>query len=90
MKPWDRGFGEDDFVEGLDDELDELGIDYTIPRAALEDDPPVAPPQRRLPQQAQKAARVRPMSPTMAARNADVASILVTKYDGSQTLFVRR
>lgn len=118
MDPWDqdREYGLDefeDFVEGLDDEQDELGIDYTARHGGaqpLEDAPTsqavTAPAQqasarqlavaralqaqRSSQAQGQRKARVRPMSPTMAARNEDVTSILVTKLDGSQTLFVRR
>lgn len=100
--PWnqDGGLDEDDYVEGIDDEDDELGVDFHTP---LEDVPEPEPP-RQLPARARaprpvsrpnkgqgpKKFRIRAMSPRMAARSKGVASILVTKDDGSQVLLVRK
>lgn len=99
--PWeqDGGLDEDDFVEGVDDEDDELGVDFHTP---IEDAPeppprqlpaPRARPQGRpvgMPSRAPKKFRIRAMSARMAARSNGVVSILVTKADGSQVLLVRK
>lgn len=48
MNPWDQddGLDGDDFVEGVDDEDEELGIDYTARHGGampMEDEPPSPP-----------------------------------------------
>lgn len=99
--PWnqDGGLDDDDYVEGIDDEDDELGVDFHTP---IEDAPEPEPrqlparahrPQRlpvSRPNQGPKKFRIRAMSARMAARSKGVASILVTKDDGSQVLLVRK
>jgi hypothetical protein len=108
--PWDQddGLDGDDFVEGIDDEDEELGIDYTARHGGahdLEDDDEPAPlghhngKHHPRPQPQRKRAlrgpdgrkfRIRRMSPKMAARSPNVATILITKNDGSQVLIVRK
>lgn len=106
MDPWnqDGGMDDDDFVDGIDDEDDELGIDYTAraggvhpledaanaahaPRSAVQRPAPYRGPA--LQPFKQPKARIRRMSPQMAARSPGVSSILITKLDGSQVLLVK-
>jgi len=102
--PWnqDGGLDDDDYVEGVDDEDDELGVDFHAPiEDAPEPEPrqlparaarPARAPGRAVsrPNQGSKKFRIRAMSARMAARSKGVASILVTKDDGSQVLLVRK
>lgn len=101
-QPWDQGLGDDDFVEGVDDEADELGVDFHVtpayaePQAPLQDAPArvqaravVARPVRT-PNGQNKRYRIRKMSEKLKARFPNVATMLITRTDGSQVLFVRK
>lgn len=105
-EPWeqDDGLDGDDFVEGLDDEGEELGIDYTARHGGahpMEDAPapepqpsrqmPVRRPERprAAPGNGSRKFRIRAMSDRMQARSRGVVSILITKEDGSQVLLVK-
>lgn len=107
-EPWEQDgvLGDEDFAEGIDDEADELGVDFHT-----EDAPDMAPPptpgrrpmhmipairgrETRMSQRRQQGGkqkfRIRAMSPKMATRSQGVVSILITKTDGSQVLLVKK
>ena len=104
--PWEQDFGDEDFVEGVDDEEEELGVDYTARQGGhhpIEDAPDstshamVRPPptvERAVRKRPRKSGgrkfRIRAMSARMAARSPSMASMLITRNDGSQVLIVRK
>jgi len=87
----------DEFVDGLDVECDEdLSIDYheelgdigqieemrpSFERKESFDRAPVKPPNKR-------QAKIKIMSPKLKRAFPGVASILITRHDGRQVLFV--
>lgn len=98
-EPWNQGIEEEDFfVEGADDEADELGVDFHTPIEDVEAPAPRAPavPRMRAPAGRGPVAspnrkyRIKAMGQKLAARSKGVASILITKMDGSQVLLVRK
>jgi len=106
-EPWEQDgvLSDEDFAEGVDDEADELGVDYhteDVPSMAPQRTPGMRPdmmqppvrraspsPAPRRPGGKQKF-RIRAMSPAMAARSPGVVSILITKQDGCQVLLVKK
>lgn len=78
---------EDDFDDTEEDE-ESLESDLAEPKTAA----PVIPIQK--PQLPQKAAsrrlRVRPMTMAMSEKHPDVISIMLTRNDGRQLVFVRK
>lgn len=105
-EPWEQDgvLGDDDFAEGIDDEADELGVDFHTedapdlsPQPTPGRRPGMVPPMRGRPERPQRRTqggkqkfRIRGMSPRMAARSPGVVSILITKQDGSQVLLVKK
>lgn len=104
-EPWEQDgvLGDEDFAEGVDDEADELGVDFhtedapdMAPQPTPGRRPELVPAMRSVPERApqrrrqggKQKFRIRRMSQRMAARSQGVVSILITKTDGSQVLLV--
>jgi hypothetical protein len=80
-----------DYVDGLDLECDDdLGIDYHEELGQLPDSVPDKPPQNRENRENKaRQAKIKPMPASYRKVFPNVSSILITRFDGKQILFVR-
>jgi len=79
-------YGDDD-----DDLFDSTDEDEEEAETELSAEPPVITPRLRpAPQSGLRRIRMRPMKPTMADKHPNVVTILLTRNDGRQVMFVRK
>lgn len=78
-----------EFVDGMNLECeDELGIDYHEELGVIGDRTP-SPGGRKDKPERQRQAKIKPMPQSYMKAFPNVSSMLITRFDGRQVLFVR-
>jgi hypothetical protein len=82
------GDDDDDLFDSTDEDEEESENDLSSDAAPIR--PRQSPMQTAARSAGKRRMRVRPMTPSMASKHPDVVTILLTRSNGQQLIFVRK